>query len=105
MLLPPRDFQRAMIQHRCCIEELLPAKSGGNSRLRLSRKRNHVINTQANPDLAADGMVVVTGHQGQHVRAAGQAQRVEKFRTAKCFRNDFRLAWAVIVMDDVVGPQ
>ena len=53
----------------------------------------------------ADGMIVVARHVRQHRLAAGQLQRVEKFRSAKRLANNLCLYRPGVVVHDVVGAQ
>jgi hypothetical protein len=61
------------------------------------------LGADANP--FAQAVVVVAGHMGHQGVATGQAQGVEKLRTAKGLAHDLRFHRGVVVVHDVVGAQ
>ena len=64
-----------------------------------------MIDRQANPDLLADGMIVMRRHERQHARSRSELERVQKVGAAERLGGDFRAPRAFVVVHDVIGTQ
>ena len=61
-----------------------------------------MVGVEPDADLFAHRMIVVAGDHREHGCAAWQPQRVQKFRSPKCFADHLGLQGAGVIMYDVV---
>ena len=64
-----------------------------------------MLRVEADADRLPDAVVVVAGHQGEHVPAARELERVQEVRPAEHAIDDAAAPWRIVVMHDVVRTQ
>src|SRR5512138_1924478 len=80
-------------------------RSGVRSIASVAPECHDVVDRQPDADPFADGVVVMRRHERERTLSARQLQRVEELRAAEGLVHDLGEERAVVVVDDVVGPQ